>query len=112
MSLYQLIYLVEKKNEVNRRRRRFWHRIQDARKSGDKLAVAFAVNGYLEARKEKRSMTRPISNIRRELKAKIVWNAGGMMTHVLYEGQRIHYKEFKKYAQHFIADQVILGCEE
>lgn len=106
MSLDKLIFLVNEKNDVNRRRRRFGYH---ARKSTTIREMAKNWTSYCDAQDEMKTMTPTISALRKELGAKLVWNNGGMITSIYTNDMHIHYKEYKRYVMSYLAERELLG---
>lgn len=104
-----LIYMCHKKNELNRRRRRFYyiwsflagHHYQ-ANESKKRELIGFTVKsawkGYKKAQTEMKAMTKEMRTMRIECGARFIWNDGGLITHLeLGDGRRIPQTSFKKF---------------
>ena len=74
ITLLGLIHLAHTKNEINRKRRRFYSAL-----SGDKthISAAEALTGYHNAKEENKLLTPDFSKIRRLIGAKIHWGLSG-----------------------------------
>mgnify|MGYP001764138597 CR=1 FL=1 len=87
MSIAYACYLVNKKNELNKKRRRFYNLIRQSYfanrdsyyKHGD---LKFYTDKYEECKMEMRRMTKEMSGLRKKLDISYCWNAGGSITHI------------------------------
>ena len=108
MNLQRLIYLAHVKNELNRKRRRFyyiWSYLAGHSYQADKNKVrkhkSFTVNsarkGYKDAQSKMKEMTQEMRRMRKEVGARFIWNDGGLISAIEFDGRRISQKHFKKF---------------
>ena len=108
MSLQRLIYLCHLKNELNRKRRRFyyiWSYLAGHSYQADKtkhrshksFTIKSARAGYVKARENMKAMTAEMRRMRVEVGARFVWNDGGLISAIEFDGRRISQKHFKKF---------------
>lgn len=146
MGIQYLCHLVQVKNDINRRRRRFyallnpgtksyklaaddqtrikmqakmekanklewthlWQWVSVPRPSHPAYSRMDAHKGYYQAQREMKSMTSYMRRIRTELGARFIWNDGGLITHVKFEGKTYDAKAILAMANQYRADSVIL----
>ena len=64
---------------------------------------------YRKTQKEMIAMTPEISKLRKELGARLSWNCGGLVKRIIHDDYVIHYSDFKRIANDYIAEQYLLG---
>lgn len=106
-GLEKLIYLIHKKNDVNRKRRRFY-RLMNQKYLSYREQAEYMV-GYCKAQDEMKAMTPAIRELKRELGARIEWNAGGMQRSVRIGDKTIHYSSFQRISDMYETDCILLG---
>lgn len=128
MNLQRLIYLCHLKNELNRKRRRFYYYMNvTGRKlkcKGDHTQPMFyaickpttcrgyhwvnytepkhisrteARKGYRQAQSDMKAMTAEMRRMRIEIGARFVWNYGGLIEAIEFDGRRLSQKHFKRF---------------
>lgn len=126
-NIQRLIYLCQVKNDLNRKRRRFYYYMNkphmkrkcDGSKdkclavinktgypcrgyhyhpSGEKhIPVDMAMWGYHQAQKQMKAMTREMRSLRLELGATLIWSDWGAVAAVKVGDSYIRHREFKGY---------------
>ena len=120
MDISRLIYLVNRKNDINRRRRRFYYymhfneqyrfeHVPAMHRKEKHISEATAKIGYEKAKADMKAMTSIMREMRKEIGATFEWSDGGHILAVIYEGARIHHGEFKNISDNYLADRIILG---
>lgn len=109
MTINRLIHLAHRKNEINKRRRRFYNHYSNGQRKFKLNDQAFYLNGYVKAKVDMKAMTPIMREIRKELNVKFQWDDSGRIWSLTYEGATIHFKEFKKFSDDYLADRIILG---
>jgi hypothetical protein len=125
--LYYLAHLVSTKNNINRRRRRFWHLMpktkwigQDANKqwmtvtyaSPRPYAEGEAALGYANAKAEMKAMTPHMCEVRKEIGARTIWDSSGNIWAIKHEGKTYRAAEIEQMADWYLVEQAHLGKEE
>lgn len=128
-GLFYLAHLVQTKNDLNRKRRRFWnlafntHRYYQQRyvdgSRGNfrcvevKLPKAFtkatAQQGYILAKMEMKAMTALMRKTRKEFDARFEWSDHGAIRAIHLCGKRYNEAEIAKLAECYNADKILLG---
>lgn len=125
MSLQKLIYLCHKKNELNRKRRRFYNVMSGnigvltpcpserfaaywRKRETNHISKAEAKAGYEKAKRDMKAMTPEMRQLRIDLDVQIIWGTGGQIVSVHRGSQRIPAKDFKKYHDDEVFEQVVL----
>lgn len=125
-SLQYLAHLVLTKNELNRRRRRFYSLINVRTKwigydANHKPMIAEyarhpaytaeeASQGYNKACADMRAMTAHMRDVRKALGAKFKWAyAGWHVERIEMEGKRYNLDEIRELAKHYVVDSILLG---
>ena len=119
MNLQRLIYLCHLKNELNRKRRRFyyiwahlyaWNRqaVIGKKYKHKSFTVKSAWIGYKQAAKEMKMMTQEMRKLRTELGAHFVWNNGGLIDCVEFNDYTIDSKSFKEWHDAEVFEHTIL----
>ena len=107
-SLQRLIYLCHLKNELNRRRRRFYYHTYNGQSSF--MSEYEARRGYRKAQSDMKQLTPEIRKICKELGAKLEWNVGGLICRIHVAGERfIHHKKFKQYYDSELFEMEVFG---
>lgn len=109
-QIQRLIYLCHKKNELNRKRRRFYYWMNFGRRNvmrlarGEKglgkchISATKASKGYYDAQQEMKSMTHTMRKMRVEMGVKFIWNDGGLIEAIeLSNKVRLKQTHFKKF---------------
>lgn len=107
-GLQRLLYLCQIKNDLNRKRRRFYYIWSDLAglayrpKPGVRKHKSFTVEsariGYIKAQTAMKSMTRDMRKMRVDCGVRFIWNDGGLISAIeLGSGKRIEQKSFKRY---------------
>jgi hypothetical protein len=136
MNMGYMFHLVQTKNDLNRKRRRFHaimrgihHYIQlherDRRAEKVKdhgwgkyitlvtMHPAYskmqAKRGYERTKQEMKSMTEHMREVRKCLKAKYIWDDRGAIHSVVVEGKRYYEKDIKRLALSYIAESILLN---
>lgn len=120
-SIQYLAHLVQTKNALNRKRRRFYASMSEPRlrrrsnntnyRSGPLRVYTKkeAMLGYRNAQAEMKAMTKHMRAVRTELNAKFEWSDGGSITTICLEGKRYSEKEMASLAASYKADAILLG---
>lgn len=108
-NLQRLLYLCHVKNELNRKRRRWYHWAfqhifieSDSKRYGRRsifpspYTKAYAEEQYEKSKLEMKALTAEIRQLRLSLKAQTRWNSGGLIVQVIVDGQTIDHKSFYK----------------
>lgn len=113
VSAQHLLALCHMKNELNRRRRRFYgiaHPRYPRKASDVPVDVkAYALAGYNQAKKDMKSMTQDMRSIRVAMNAKFIWSDHGSISACVVEGRIISHKDFKKYYEAEMFETTVLG---
>lgn len=108
-NIQRLIYLCHIKNELNRKRRRFYYYmnhydqrmwnpdtneyvINDVPKKH--ISLWHAKRGYRKAQRDMKAMTKEMRAMRLDMGARLEWGESGNITAVLYQGRRVPAKSF------------------
>lgn len=107
-TIAELVYWVELKNEINRRRRRFYSIMtggkpkegldvfNHAKRVVSEVDAKQGREGYEKAKAEMKQLTPTITKLKRELLAELSWNGGGMIVAIhLLGGVRNEYTNTK-----------------
>jgi hypothetical protein len=112
MGMQRLLALCHVKNELNKRRRRFWYYanpkpIWDREPWSDEpcyvkpkrkhISIKEAKIGYRKAQREMKQMTTEMRALREQCGAKFIWNDNGAIEAVRWSDRTVTYKHFKKY---------------
>ena len=120
-GLFYLAHLVQTKNNLNRKRRRFWNLAFTRQRFSTfsaswievKLPKAFtykmAEQGYKLAKVEMKDMTKHMRATREEIDARFEWTCGSAISAILLDGKRYSEKEIAKLAECYLADKILLG---
>lgn len=119
-SLQRLIYLCQIKNDLNRKRRRFYYYLRaglERRRVGFEnrpvkkhIDVAFATKGYRQAQKDMKAMTQEMRKMRIDCGVRFIWNDGGLIEAIQTGGgKRLSQKMFKKYYEAEIFEMELFG---
>lgn len=138
MNFLYLMYLVQTKNELNLKRRRFLKifngnrtqiRLHESDKQYDealgikswfgyRITVEtrhFAYSkldgkrGYEKAKRDMKAMTKHMKEVCKVVGAKYIWDSNGSIHYVQYEGQRYDKKQIAKYAKQYMAENILIG---
>ena len=96
-SIQTLISLCFEKNDINRRRRRFYYCMSYESTRPNPLTKQEAKVGYEKAKRDMKSMTKNMSKLRRSLSATLIWGAGGQINVVKVNDLHINKNQFKSY---------------
>jgi len=111
-----LVFLVAKKNDINRRRRRFYHIMASARKwdttqsklvTIDSSEYKRGLAGYNRGKLEMKSMTPVIRKLRKELNARLIWGGSGNVCYILMGDLSIDCDDMPKYIDKLKADHAV-----
>lgn len=123
-SLQYLIYLCQVKNDLNRKRRRFyyymnvqepiwnkdfqrWERTFEAPKH---ISYEEAKRGYKLAQTQMKAMTSEMRQIRLVNGVKFIWTNHGAIGHIaLSNGEGIDQRFFKNYYDYEVFEQIVFG---
>ena len=125
MSLQRLIYLCHVKNELNRKRRRFYNVMSGnigkltpcpptnfalywRERKTNHISKAEATEGYEIAKRDMKAMTYEMRQLRIALNVYIAWGTGGQITAVHNGSQPIPAKEFEKHHDDEVFETVVL----
>lgn len=108
MNLQRLIYLCHLKNELNRKRRRFYYiwsylaghsyrADQNEVRKHKSFSKTSAWKGYKQAQSDMKAMTHEMRVMRKEVGARFIWNDGGLIEAIEFDGRRVSQKHFKKF---------------
>lgn len=118
MDISRLVHLVHRKNDLNRKRRRFYYymhfnsryRFEPTMIRQEKhISESAAKIGYQKAQTDMKAMTPIMREMRKEIGATFEWSDGGHILAVIYEGARIYHGEFKNISNNYLADRILLG---
>lgn len=116
----RLIHLAQRKNDLNRRRHRFYYYWTQASprmgayrkcKTPGHIGEAEAIAGYRKAQADMKAMTPTMRELRTEIGAKFEWDDRGAIFAVIYQDVRIKEKDFKAISNLYLAERYILGAE-
>ena len=125
-GLYYLAHLVQTKNDLNRRRRRFYaianglmHRAWRGRSCPDSSGVhykphksfprKYAQAMYKQTKEEMKAMTAHMRATRTEIKAEFEWTNHGAIHSIKLDNKRYLAKEIARLAECYLADKILLG---
>jgi hypothetical protein len=138
MNLGYMMHLIQTKNDLNRKRRRFYAIMhgrkeyirlheQDKRYRKEKdycnghiiTVVHFhpayskveGKRGYQQTKEAMKAMTKHMKEVRIALRAKYHWDCRGAIHSVSYEGVRYHEKDIARLAKHYRAEKILVGEE-
>lgn len=121
ITLPGLIHLAHTKNELNRRRRRFYNLMDFGHDNYMRLARGQkglglcivsqkeAIKGYEKAKQDMKDLTSDMRQIRQLLGAKIIWGWSGNITHILYQEKCIPASKFEAMSKDYMAEAILLG---
>jgi hypothetical protein len=120
-GLFYLGHLVYLKNELNRKRRRFyyywsdcsWHR-EHTIVGGAKWHKGFmtkkqAWDGYKKAQSDMKSMTAHMRQIRKEIGASLIWGDSGNIIAIELDNKQYAKNQIQRLHECYIADSILLG---
>lgn len=107
--IQSFLALCHVKNELNRKRRRWYHWAFVHRLIGEESAMRYskasmytnpyskdhAASEYERAKKDMKSLTPQMRQMRKSIGAKTKWNSSGMIAEVVIGDRRIHHSKFK-----------------
>ena len=127
MDINQLVYMVELKNDINRKRRRFYYwggdRKRSARstitnkwyvyqpKSLNHIGKTSAWKGYMAAQTEGKKFMPQLRAACKELGVKLRWGDSGNIQAIYYNGETIEAHKFGRYIINFYTEAFLLGTE-
>ena len=114
-----LINLVLEKNAINRRRRRFWHRMDELYKASsnsvprgrkEKVAYADALAGYNRAKIDGKKFGKRLRYVREAYGAKFYWNDGGAIMGIRFthDSKFIYMEDIKVLLHDLLAEKHLL----
>jgi len=129
-GLFYLAHLVQTKNDLNRKRRRFWNlafvkrrfywEVPRTSNSGSRIACKevklpkaytyeSAKQGYKQAKLEMKEMTQQMREVRKEIGARFHWDANGAINSIELDNKRYYKQEITRLAECYLADAILLG---
>ena len=105
-NIQRLLYLCHVKNDLNRKRRRFYYYMYEGApqykaaehmKKTKHISVKEAMIGYSKAQQDMKAMTKEMRAMRIEMGVRIVWGDSGNIHHVVFQGGRIMSPAFRDY---------------
>ncbi len=111
-NIQRLIYLCQIKNDLNRKRRRFYYYMShyDRRvwnsDTNEYISIEAPVKhitlwhakrGYRKAQRDMKAMTKEMRAMRLDMGARIIWGESGNIIAIEYQGGRLHAGLFKRY---------------
>ena len=104
-NLEYFLHLCHQKNELNRRRRRFWYQIW----YGSYHDQYEARRGYRKAKADMKAMTPEMRALRKALEVEILWGKSGNIKAIRDIGQNwyVYAKNFKSYSELWLADEAL-----
>lgn len=121
ISVQHLLALCHQKNELNRRRRRFYNLMSFGYRNATRLARGekglgvchidspSARKGYEQAKADMKAMTANMRSIRETMRAKFVWSDHGAISACIVDGRVINHKDFKKHYEAEMFETTVLG---
>jgi len=120
-GIQYLAHLVQIKNDLNRKRRRFYHlanpsaRNDRQRQYGTRslphksFSREYAKEMYKLAKLEMKAMTPEMRRARKEINASLTWTSHGAIGYIIYNDQRYTMREVARFAELWRADAILLG---
>jgi len=126
-ALQRLAHLVQIKNELNRKRRRFYYianprnhtKLQHAssgpwyKHAKAQIHYAYskmeAIAGYENAKRKMKAMTPLMREVRLSTGARLCWTDGGSICAIDCGDKRYHLGEIARMAELYEADRILLG---
>jgi len=117
-GLFYLGHLVYTKNEINRRRFRFYAAWKGRSAYVDgKYSHRFPTHlnqlegelGYKKAQMDMKAMTPNMRQQRKDLNARFVWGDSGNILAIELDGKRYNSKEIYHLHEAYLADEILLG---
>jgi hypothetical protein len=117
-GLYYLAYLVQTKNDLNRKRRRFyvlkqrkcsWAYNNSRKKPHKSFPFWYAEKMYTQSQDEMKAMTPEMRRVRVEIRAKFVWGSGGEIQYIKLDNKCYYPNDIRRLADCYLADEVLLG---
>lgn len=111
-DIQRLLYLCQVKNDLNRKRRRFYHYMNHDVHFGSvngeykyytgdapekHITRWHARRGYRKAQRDMKSMTKEMRQMRLDMGVRLIWTDHGAIGAVEFQGARIEAKDFKRY---------------
>ncbi len=118
-SVEKLVFLVNMKNDLNRKRRRFYYYkrrdpIYKDRKPSH-ISSQEGEDGYQLAKREMKAMTAEIRALRMELGARFVWDDNGRVAAIRFKANSkidmkgIYARDFKRWVDAYLVEGILLG---
>ena len=120
--LQHLAHLVQIKNELNRKRRRFYHLYHDEirctkaggaiyykRKTHKSFSYKYARAMYNKTKQEMKSMTQEMRETRKLIDASLVWSSWGEILAIRHGDHWYRRLEIEFLAEQYKADKILLG---
>lgn len=108
-----LCHLVQTKNDINRKRRRFYAMIRSNTYGESNPHKSYTVDsareGYIKAKAEMRAMTPAIKLACKEINAHLVWSDHGAIDCIDIGNLTLRPWQIKEYAELYQADEILLG---
>lgn len=112
-GIQYVAHLVHVKNEINRKRRRFYNLFNNRSKLSRKMKKlypkAYARHMYEQAKLEMKAMTLEMRRARLEVGARFRWSNHGAISCIDHDGKRYREDDISKLSQLYLADSIILG---
>ena len=108
-NMQRLIYLCHTKNELNRKRRRFYYLMGD---KNSPISKKQAEEGYRSAQSAMKAMTQEMRAMRVEMGVEFVWNDGGLISAIKFNGGRLCQTKFKQYYESEVFEMELFGRGE
>ena len=108
MDINELIVMVQKKNDLNRKRRRFYYLKTNIKATSPEDRQMYE-EGYWQAQKAMRAMTASMREARTQIDANFYWDSSGMIEAIKYQGERIEHRDYKRYIDAHYIETILLG---
>ena len=126
-GIQRLCHLVQVKNDLNRKRRRFYEiaHPRSTRLPGrgpryeykdGQIHFAYskmeAIKGYEQTKLQMKAMTAEMRTLRKDIGAELRWTDGGAISHIFYQGDHIKAGSdfFNQMIELYHADGILLGA--
>lgn len=131
-----MMHLIQTKNDLNRKRRRFysimsgrrdyvrihpedkkykkekdygWGHMMTVIHSHPAYSKSDGKRGYEKTKQEMKAMTKLMREVRKELEAQYHWDNRGAIHSVSYRGVRYYEQDIARLAKHYRAEQILMG---
>lgn len=106
ITIHGLIHLAHTKNEINRKRRRFYAALKNEKSHIHPVDAAI---GYAAAQRETKELTPDFSAIRKLIGAEVHWGLSGGICCIKYQGKTYNAKQFKAMSDDYMVEAKLLG---